>query len=292
MNPFALSMDKGLRENMEDNAYAFLFTPISGEPAVVLMVADGVGGRDAGDIASALAALNLSRSLAGALVAVDAADIAPGDMLETLTRAVDQTNTAIASAAASNSQYHGMASTIVCAVILDRLLYLTWVGDSRCYLYRDGRVEQISRDHSAVQQLIASGLLDPQQAKNHPLAHVITRYLGQTEDFTTETILRHIRSGDLLLLCSDGLSDVISDEQIARRAEDCVGGKLDLPALAQTLVSDALAAGTTDNVTVLCYRHPPSVQSQNSSSEPTLTGAYPAEMARVLQSFREESYVK
>ena len=288
MNPFALSMDKGRRENMEDAAYAFLFTPIIGPPIWVGMVLDGVGGHAAGEVASNLGKLILSKALASDLVVADGDDVAPEGQIAVLTQALQQANEAIASAAASG-EHAGMASTAVCVITIGRLLYVAWVGDSRCYLDRGGQIRQLTRDHSAVQQLVASGMLDPQEAKDHPLAHTITRYLGQAKGFVVETALWHIRPGDLLVLCSDGLTDVMSDQAIALRVGQCLNRPGGLHALPHQLLEDALAAGTQDNVTVLCYQHPVLGDAQNLSSAPTLTGAYPAELAQAIKQIHEEN---
>ena len=176
-----------------------------------------------------------------------------------------------------------MSTTIVCALIVDDVLYVAWAGDSRCYIYSKNKIRQLTTDHSAVNQLIDEGLLDCKYAKCHPLSHTITRFLGTEDDFAADTTTYKLSHGDVILLCTDGLTDVLEDEDIADSIGKYQSGKILFKQLPHHLVQRALTCGTTDNVTVVCCEYIADPTKKSKSSSSTLTGAYPAEIAETLQ---------
>lgn len=196
-------------------------------------VADGMGGHSAGDIA-AQALVDALRALAD--------DPAPFDDDAIAATLVDA-GQRIHATAAGKTQVSG--STIVALHVVVDEATLFWAGDSRAYRVRDRRIEQLSRDHSLVQELVDSGMLARDQADRHPQAHVITRALGATPGVVIERRSIDVRPGDLYLLCSDGLTRGHADPALP----DYRSGALD--EIADDLLGDALTAGGADNISLV-----------------------------------------
>ncbi|MDP1789835.1 MAG: protein phosphatase 2C domain-containing protein, partial [Methylibium sp.] len=163
---------------------------------------------------------------------------------------VDNANRAIFNAANSNPQYAGMGTTLVVAVLRDSRLLLGHIGDSRGYRWREGELSQVTRDHSLLQEQLDAGLITPEQAAASNNKNLVTRAVGVEDTVLLETHLHQTQPGDWILLCSDGLSDMIDDEQIAAvlRQHDS------LPQAAQALVQAANDAGGRDNISVILVR--------------------------------------
>jgi protein phosphatase len=160
---------------------------------------------------------------------------------------VDNANLSIYNAANSNAQYAGMGTTLVVGVFHENLLLLGHIGDSRCYRIRGGVLEQITRDHSLLQEQIDAGLVTPEQAQHSNIKNLVTRALGVEEAVLLEINEHPVESGDVYVMCSDGLSDMVDDSSIAR----IVSGQPDLPSCARALVDAANEAGGRDNISVL-----------------------------------------
>lgn len=198
-------------------------------------VCDGMGGARAGEVASEMACLGL--------LALDPAT-AGGRELRT---AVTNVNHAIISRSLSDERLLGMGTTMTAALIREGTLFLAHVGDSRAYLFRDGRLEQLTDDHSWVGELVRRGELTPAQAAAHPQRSIITRALGT--DLELEPDLREVelREGDRLLLCTDGLSGLVAESDLAE-----ILSRPESPqTVAELLVKAALEAGGDDNVTAI-----------------------------------------
>ena len=202
---------------------------VSTEGPVVVAVADGMGGHAAGEVASAIA-ISSSTSLeeATAIARVEAA------------------NAAVVAAAAANIDRAGMGTTLTLAILWpDGRLEIGHVGDSRAYLLRNGRLTQLTIDHTFVRELIAQGRLNPEEAETHPRRHMLTRTIGM-KDVRVDSLDIHLMAGDRVLLCSDGLTGMVSDVRVERilsntpAATDAVW----------SLVEAANAAGGQDNTTV------------------------------------------
>jgi len=292
MSEIAFCIDKGPRENLEDTCAAFKVTNAldHGQEAVVAMALDGVGGANWGEVASSLARESLTAdltALASLCISREGTRFnAPDKILGELSNALAHSNEVILQESASNPRLKGMATTAVCALVLRGLLYVTWAGDSRCYLHRGYENRQITRDHSEAEEMVQLGVITQEEAQEHPSSHTITRYLGQAHGFQPETRVCRIMPGDVVLLCSDGLTDVVTDEEIATHIEACQAGLFDLDELPHMLVQRALGWGTQDNITVLCAGYEPThTQAEHNR---TLTEAYAVELARTMQTLTQE----
>lgn len=237
---FCALTDPGLaRENNEDSV-AF------DEATHVGVLADGMGGYNAGEVASGMATAFIKTELARWLT--QAGDLAPPDQIRrALEICVANANRAVFNASHSNPQYFGMGTTLVVALFRGETLILGHIGDSRCYRLRDGFLLQITKDHSLLQEQIDAGLLTPEQAALSPNKNLVTRALGVEDDAKLELNEHQVLPGDLYLMCSDGLSDMIEDTVIAKILQN--GSALE--DMAQQLVSLANANGGRDNITVL-----------------------------------------
>jgi PPM family protein phosphatase len=196
-------------------------------------VADGMGGAQAGEIASKLAASAVRSGDPGRLE----------ELIQEANRRVHQRS--VEDAAAS-----GMGTTLTVAEIVGERVTIGHVGDSRAYLVRDGSLEQLTQDHSLVAELVRSGKLTPEEAEQHPQRSVITRALGTDPDVDVDTFAVEPRSGDLFLLCSDGLTSMVDDRMIERLVEEKRG---DLDGLVKALIRAANKGGGEDNITVIAF---------------------------------------
>ncbi|MFN8389792.1 MAG: Stp1/IreP family PP2C-type Ser/Thr phosphatase [Bdellovibrionota bacterium] len=226
--------DVGRRRSENQDSYGYLHT----ERASLFVVADGMGGARGGGTASAMA-VNLI---------VDSALDDAGELTQrSLQRAIRLSNRVIFSRSQQDSQLTGMGTTVVALAFVDNTAIVAHVGDSRIYLLRDGQITQLTRDHTLVQELVDTGAIPQQDAATHPIAHMLTRSLGPTEAIGVEihTLPKLVQPGDKFLLCSDGLYNHVSSDQIA----DALRTK-DPQAAVSDLVQQALDGGGSDNVTI------------------------------------------
>lgn len=205
------------------------------------VLADGMGGHMAGEVASRIAVETIEQHL-------DAADTSTmAD--EVLREAVDEANRRIHTQAVTDIRCNNMGTTIVVMLIQGGTLYCAHVGDSRLYRYRDGELLQLSHDHSLVQELVDEGMLSREEAAESSHKNVITRALGLEASVEIDILQQPLQAGDCYLLCSDGLSDKIPDEEIAAYLQAD-----DLDAMTQTLVAEAKRRGGEDNISVILAR--------------------------------------
>jgi protein phosphatase len=204
-----------------------------------------------------------------------------------LHNALHLANRRILDEAAAQPARKGMATTAVVAVIWDDQLYTAWVGDSRCYVYQNRTLTRITCDHSEAQQLIDAGVLTQEEAKDLPCAHCITRCLGHTSTIEIDTQVLPPSSDALVMLTTDGLTDVMSDSHLAVILRRGCDSTLPLSGLADCLTASALKAGTQDNASVLLCRNTPA-QRLPATTGLTQTGAYPVRRARMLQQLNKE----
>ncbi len=225
---YAARSDRGLvRSNNEDSVYA---------GARLLALADGMGGHAAGEVASQL--------MIAALAHLD--DDEPGDdLLGKLEAATREGNSAIADQVDDEPELEGMGTTLTAVLFAGKKLGLVHIGDSRAYLLRDNELAQITRDDTFVQSLVDEGRITAEQAHSHPQRSLIMRALTGNEIEPTLTV-REARAGDRYLLCSDGLSDVVSDETIENTMREGTNDEC-----ADRLIELALRSGGPDNVTVV-----------------------------------------
>ena len=221
-----------------------------GDLGAMVVVADGMGGMNAGEVASAIAVETIQQLF----VPEKLKDVLGDDqrIQEFLKSAVKSADANILQHSADNPDTQGMGTTIVMAWLIGRRAYICWCGDSRCYVLspRNG-LSRLSKDHSYVQELIDRGELHPELALGHPMSNIITRCLGNSENRALpETRIYELHTGDVLMLCTDGLCGLCSDDDIAaimgQHADNLIECK-------KELISAALAAGGDDNVTIgLC----------------------------------------
>ena len=223
--------DTGRRRRHNEDAHV-------NEPPL-FAVADGMGGAQAGELASGLAAAALREDPAERAGGEQRVD----DLIQEANRRVYQRQSQDASAS-------GMGTTMTVALVEDGRVAIGHVGDSRAYLIRDRKLEQLTEDHSLVAELVRSGKLSPEEAEAHPQRSVITRALGTDPDVDVDTFSVETQAGDLFLLCSDGLTSMVDDETILRVVER---NRDDLNGAAKALVRAANKGGGEDNITVVFF---------------------------------------
>jgi PPM family protein phosphatase len=226
---FGLS-DPGRRRLRNEDAYV-VSPPL-------FAVADGMGGAQAGELASR--------------IAVDAmGEEAATSGEERVTTLIREANRRIFARSSEDASASGMGTTMTAALVgEDGVVTIGHVGDSRAYLLREGRLEQLTEDHSLVAELVRTGKLSAEEAESHPQRSVITRALGTDPDVDVDTFTVDAQAGDLFLLCSDGLTTMVDDEEILHTVED---SRDDLEQAAQVLVRKANRGGGEDNITVVFF---------------------------------------
>ncbi|MCL3860786.1 Stp1/IreP family PP2C-type Ser/Thr phosphatase [Actinotalea sp. K2] len=229
---YAARSDVGLvRSNNQDSAYA---------GPHLLVVADGMGGHAGGDVASSVAVAHLAP--------LDDEAHGPDDALDELGHALTTAHDELLHRAEENPELAGLGTTVTALLRSGNKLAMAHIGDSRAYLLRDGELAQVTTDHSFVQHLVNTGKITQEEAEHHPQRSVLLRVLG---DFDMEIVpdmsVREARDGDRWLLCSDGLSGVVSFDTLA----ETMRGVADIDACADQLVQLALRGGAPDNVTVV-----------------------------------------
>jgi PPM family protein phosphatase len=242
-------------------------------------VADGMGGAQAGEVASRLAA--------GAFREYhDAYRLEPAERVEAI---IQEANRRIYERARTDSEASGMGTTVTAAILTNGRVSIGHVGDSRAYRIRNGELEQLTEDHSLVADLMRSGRLTPEEADAHPQRSVITRALGTDAEVDVDTVTIDVEPGDLFLLCSDGLTTMVPEEDILRLVEEA--GTLD--EAARSLVRAANSGGGEDNITVVLFKvegdeaieetlvasPPADTVEEPNELEDTLTGMAPVQAA-------------
>ncbi len=202
----------------------------------IFAVADGMGGAKAGEVASGLAAAALKETGAD------------GSGEERVAQLIQEANRRVFTRASEDREASGMGTTMTVALVEDGTVVFGHVGDSRAYLIRGGSIEQLTDDHSLVAELVRSGRLTPEEAEAHPQRSVITRAVGTEPDVDVDTFTVEPEEGDLFLICSDGLTDMVDDGTIIDAIDRHRG---DLDDAAKALVGAANRVGGEDNITVL-----------------------------------------
>jgi PPM family protein phosphatase len=227
---YAARSDVGLiREINEDSGYA---------GPRLLVIADGVGGHAAGEVASSVAV--------GVLATLDE-DSPGGDLLDRLSTAVHAANSHLRAMVGGDPELSGMGTTVTALLRAGSRFGLVHVGDSRGYLLRDGQLQQITRDHTFVQTLVDEGRITAEEADHHPQRNLITNALDGREDVELDLSVRETRAGDRYLLCSDGLSSVVSEETL----RDTLAAGVSTDVAVEQLVELALKGGGPDNITAI-----------------------------------------
>jgi len=209
------------------------------------VVCDGMGGANAGDIASKMAVETFGEHMEKLKSILP--HFREGELL---VKATEEANAAIFRRAQSDPSCSGMGTTLVGALIWDRSLWVVNVGDSRAYLVRKEEIRRLTRDHSVVEDLVASGKVTPDQARKHPQRNLITRALGTTARVKADLYRETAHKGDILLLCSDGLAGEVTDEEICR---DILSGGTP-EEMVRRLLDRTLTRGAPDNVTIVLFQ--------------------------------------
>ena len=217
----------------------------------IFAIADGMGGANAGEVAAALAA--------------DALRGEGGSGEDTLVMLMQEANRRVYEQANEDAAKSGMGTTMTVALLEDSRVRIGHVGDSRAYLIRDGELSQLTDDHSLVGELVRSGKLAPEEAETHPQRSVITRVLGTDPDVDVDTITVDTRSGDLFLLCSDGLYSMVGNDRILELVER---NRRDLDTAAKALIAAANKGGGDDNITVVAFEIAPDGEAAPAAEEP------------------------
>ena len=228
--------DIGRRRQLNQDFIYLSETPIGNLPNVFI-VADGMGGHNAGDYASRCA-VETGVDEIGASVEKSPTRI--------LGKAIEKANTVIRQRAYEDVAYSGMGTTMVAATFIGRYLEVANVGDSRLYVIRD-KIEQITQDHSLVEEMVRMGGLDKESARNHPDKNIITRAIGARDDIEPDFFDQELQPGDMVLLCSDGLTNMVDDEAIYRILKEGTS----LRARVEEVVETANRNGGKDNISVI-----------------------------------------
>ncbi|MCK9794212.1 Stp1/IreP family PP2C-type Ser/Thr phosphatase [Isoptericola sp. 4D.3] len=229
---YAARSDVGLvRSNNQDSAYA---------GPHLLVVADGMGGHAGGDVASRLAI--------AALAPLDRTEHGPEEALTDLEHTVERARQDLVRASDADPELVGMGTTVTALLHTGTTLVMAHLGDSRAYLLREGRLTQVTVDHTFVQHLVDTGRISPEEAEHHPQRNVVMRVLGDFDvDLTPDMSVREARAGDRWLLCSDGLSGFVTPEQITEVLAETPSPD----EAADLLITLSMTAGSTDNITVI-----------------------------------------
>jgi serine/threonine protein phosphatase PrpC len=238
----AVATDAGrVRPGNEDSVLA---DPEAG----ILIVADGMGGHRAGEVASDLAVKTIHGILKRAGPNFAAMDT---DARSVLSQAVSEANQVIWLRAAQDPALRGMGTTVAMAVVLGPRVWLAHAGDSRIYLVRGGKLVRLTQDHSLVAQMVRAGEITPEEARRHPLRNVISRCLGTEATVQVEIQLTEWEPGDILALCSDGLTGMLEDDEMAQILNS---GSEDLEQICRDLIAAANDHGGKDNISVILAR--------------------------------------
>ena len=234
----AAGTDKGVVRSANEDYHLMLLD------RGIFIVADGMGGHAAGEVASEMAVRIIADEL-GSFRGLPDADVA-----SRLFKAIQSANGAIFRRTLVEQDKRGMGTTATAMVLFPRRYLIAQVGDSRAYLLREGRLFQITKDHSYVQEQVDAGLLTAEQARTHPYGNVITRCVGSNEEVVPDLYFGNLQSGDVILLASDGLTGMLEDDQLARilKADGEPTQWVD------KMISDANRRGGLDNITVIIVR--------------------------------------
>lgn len=240
VSSFGLTHRGAVRDKNEDNIF------VDGE-LKFFVVCDGMGGHNAGEVASALACETVRKYVVERLRLDQPDDTArPTYFLSVLREAVGEACREVYVTAHANPEYRGMGTTLTALLIAGSRAYFAHVGDSRLFLFRNGKLHQLSQDHTFVEEMVQRGIIDRAQAANHPYQHVLARSLGTQESVLADTLSVELVPGDHFLLCSDGVPDAVSTEELCSALSAGTAKQI-----CEGLIQDALDAQCSDNVSVI-----------------------------------------
>jgi serine/threonine protein phosphatase PrpC len=238
--------DRGRRRTHNEDCY------VCDPNQSIFLVADGMGGEKYGEVASRLTADTFIQLMTPFIVDEDTTlpfeHTGDGDyLLETLLHALHGTNQAVIDFVQAHPSHKGMGSTLTAVLCQSETIYVAHVGDSRLYRLRKEKLEQLTEDHSKVQEMVNKKVITPEEARNHPQKNVITQCIGRKKHLKPDCFIQSIEEDDLYLLCSDGLTDMLKDEDIRTILMQSEG----LDTIGQTLIDAANRMGGKDNITVV-----------------------------------------
>ncbi|WP_321416961.1 Stp1/IreP family PP2C-type Ser/Thr phosphatase [uncultured Methanomethylovorans sp.] len=234
---YSSATHQGSRSNNED-----FFGIATIENDLLLIIADGLGGHNAGEVASKLAVDVVLRTIKDLWEDTS-------HPLEKLSISFRKANDEIITLSKNNPSFAGMGTTIVIALVMGKSIFLANVGDSRAYIVTNNSIEQITKDHSFVQSLVDIGAIDKEEAFTHSQKNIVLQSLGSKESIKPDFYEIEMKNDDLLLLCTDGLSDVLKDSEILEVCHDSCTRDI----VPNMLVNAVLKKGAKDNITVVCY---------------------------------------
>ncbi|MBR5152312.1 MAG: Stp1/IreP family PP2C-type Ser/Thr phosphatase [Clostridia bacterium] len=237
---YGASHKGNVRDLNEDSFCVHGFT--RQEPYGFCIVSDGMGGHNAGEVASQQTVQFVAEELLRKLTAQE--------VPKALNQATRNANDRVCRMAMANQSQRGMGATLVAAYVCEEQAYIANVGDSRAYAYRNGELLQITRDHSVVEELVANGTITKEEARNHPQRNIITRAIGSEGVMEPDIFEYDYYPGDILLLCSDGLSSMLNDAEIQKILMENTNAKQ----MVTALIDAANRQGGRDNITVICIR--------------------------------------
>ncbi len=230
--------DVGLVRQSNQDAYK---TGVFPDQCAWVVVCDGMGGANGGNVASSIAVERISEQI----VTSYHEGISDNSIKNLITSAIFNANLAVHDKASENSELNGMGTTVVTAIVTQGIAHIAHAGDSRAYLITADGIRQLTTDHSMVQELVANGDITEQQAKKHPQKNIITRALGVESSIQIDYCENEMNSGDFLLICTDGLTNYVDSEQIYQLSKE-----MDANALTDKLITLAKEGGGGDNITV------------------------------------------
>ena len=234
--------DTGLRREYNQDHIGF------DQELGIAVLADGMGGHKAGEVAAHMAVKLVLEKLRKFVLQENSVSITGSQLLEFVSNTISSSNTEIYSFQEAEEASKGMGTTIVATVVIGSQVYVGHVGDSRLYLFRSRTLQRLTKDHSLVQNLIDRGFYTEREARSANVGHIVTRALGTRPEVEVEVNEEQLKPYDLLLLCSDGLTDMVSDWQIAEIIDENVA---DLEVAAEKLIALANHYGGKDNISVI-----------------------------------------
>jgi protein phosphatase len=204
----------------------------------IIVIADGMGGHQGGNVASSLAVEEIKEY-----------NFNHDSLNDSIKECIESVNQRIYQEGLAKEEYYGMGTTLTMGIIKDRILIIGHIGDSRAYLFRNGNLKQLTADHSYVGELLRNNLISQEEADNHPKKNLLLKALGVKEEIEADLVELELEADDLILLCSDGLTNMLSNDELAKiLAED-----LDLQKKTDKMALMANEQGGYDNITVLIY---------------------------------------
>lgn len=242
---YAVKSDKGKQRDINEDSY----NVIAGYPGipVVFIVADGMGGHNSGEVASKTAVdFTNNYILNNPDLFADDKDIS-----ESIKEVIIRANKEVINKAKEKKKYNGMGTTIIIAVIKNNKVYFGHVGDSRVYLVRNNELNQITTDHSYIEELVLNGSLTREEAQHHPRKNLITRALGSNDDIEVDTYICKLQNTDTYIICTDGFYNMIEGNEIIETLENTEEPE----EICKEFVNIANEKGGEDNITVLVFKH-------------------------------------